>query len=54
MPRTPKILYIFDPNILPIAKSVCLFKAAKIPVTNSGSDVPIAITVIPITVSDKP
>ena len=51
-PKTPKILYMLEPNILPIAKSVCFFIAAMIPVVNSGRDVPTAIIVIPITVSD--
>ena len=54
IPKTPNTLYIFEPNILPIAKSVCFFIAAKTPVTNSGRDVPIATIVIPIIVSDKP
>ena len=49
-PKTPKMLYIFEPNIFPIAKSVCFFIAAMIPVVNSGRDVPTAIIVIPITV----
>ena len=37
-----------DPNILPIAKSICFFKAAINPVTNSGNEVPKATIVIPI------
>ena len=40
--------------MFPIAKSVCLLKAAINPVVNSGKEVPTATMVIPIIVSEMP
>jgi len=40
--------------MVPIPMSVCPFYFAVIDVTSSGSDVPMATMVIPITVSDIP
>lgn len=51
-PSTQKILKIFDPTILPTAISFCPFRAATREVTSSGSEVPMATTVSPITLSD--
>ena len=39
IPKTPKILYIFEPNTFPKAKSTFLLKADKIPTDNSGKEV---------------
>ena len=43
-----------EPNIVPIASPECCFLAAAIPVTNSGSEVPTATKVRPITASEIP
>ena len=54
IPKTPKILYIFEPNTFPRAKSTFLLKADRIPTDNSGKEVPNAIKVAPITDSETP
>lgn len=48
-PRIKKILNIFDPTTFPIAMSAFFLKAAAIEVANSGSEVPTATTVSPMT-----
>ena len=47
-PSTKKILKIFEPTMLPTAKSVFFLYAANAEVANSGNDVPTATTVNPI------
>ena len=47
IPRTKKILKIFEPTTLPIAISTFLFFAATAEVASSGRDVPIATMVSP-------
>jgi hypothetical protein len=42
------------PTMVPIPMSVCPFLIAITEVTSSGSEVPMAMMVIPITVSDIP
>lgn len=53
-PRIKRILKIFDQIIFPRARSVFFLYAAMIEVTSSGSEVPIAIIVSPITLSESP
>lgn len=53
-PRIQNILKIFDPTIFPMAISFCPLRAATIEVTSSGSDVPTATIVRPITRSGIP
>ena len=53
-PRIKRILKIFDPMIFPRARSVFFLYAAMIEVASSGSEVPIAIIVSPITLSESP
>ena len=53
-PRMKRILKIFDPMIFPRARSVFFLYAAMIEVASSGSEVPIAIIVSPITLSESP
>ena len=48
------MLLMLLPTMVPIPMSVCPFFIAVIDVTSSGSDVPMATMVIPITVSDIP
>src|SRR5690625_210817 len=50
-PSTKSMLKILLPTILPSAISLSFFHAAVTDVTNSGSDVPIAIIVNPTNVS---
>ena len=52
-PRTKSKLKIFDPTILPMAKSGSCLLFATIEVTISGNDVPTATTVKPIKASDN-
>ena len=52
VPRTNKMLKMFEPTMLPTAISGCFFKAATMQVTNSGRLVPIATTVSPIILSE--
>ena len=49
--NTKRILIVLEPNILPKTKLYSLFLAAFNEATNSGSDVPKAIAVAPITIS---
>ena len=53
-PRIKRILKIFDQIIFPRARSVFFLYAAMIEVASSGSEVPIAIIVSPITLSESP
>ncbi len=53
-PNISKILNILEPTTFPSAKSHSPFLAATIEVTNSGSDVPKATIVSPISVSLRP
>ena len=53
-PSIKKILIIFDPTTFPIAKSTFPFRTAINEVTNSGNEVPTAITVIAIILSGIP
>jgi len=53
-PRMPKMLKMFDPTMLPTAISVCLRSAATTDVASSGSEVPTATMVSPITASEMP
>ncbi len=48
------MLKMFDPTMLPTAISVCLRNAAITLVASSGSDVPTATMVSPITASEMP
>ena len=50
--KIPTILYTFEPSIVPTARLDCFLIAAKIPVANSGRDVPIATKVKPIIESE--
>ena len=50
-PIIPKMLNIFEPITLPTAISECSFLTAIIDAAISGKDVPIAITVRPISVA---
>ena len=50
-PKTPNILNIFDPTTFPIATLPFPLKKEAIVTANSGSDVPIAARLIPITAS---
>ena len=52
IPSILKILNKLDPNIFPIAISVCFLNAAIIDVANSGKEVPIAIIERLITLSE--
>ena len=52
--KTNKILKIFDPIIFPNDIPTSLFESAINVKNNSGKDVPIATTVIPIAFSEKP
>ena len=52
--KTNKILKIFDPIIFPNDIPISLFESAIKVTNNSGKDVPIATTVIPIAFSEKP
>ncbi len=52
IPITAKMLNIFDPIKLPIAKLECFFIAATIEVANSGIDVPKATILIEINLSE--
>ena len=54
IPITIQILNILLPIIFPTIRSVSLWRAATMVVTNSGRDVPSAITVSAITLSDTP
>ena len=51
MPKTPRTLYIFEPNTLPKAKSTFLLIAEITPTANSGNEVPNATKEIPIIAS---
>ncbi len=51
IPKTPRTLYIFEPNTFPRAKSTFLLIAASIPTANSGNEVPNATKEIPIIAS---
>ena len=53
-PRIKRILKIFDQIIFQRARSVFFLYAAMIEVASSGSEVPIAIIVSPITLSESP
>lgn len=53
-PKTNSILNIFEPMTFPMAISVSPFRAATMLVTSSGSDVPIATMVRPMSVSSMP
>ena len=48
MPRTKRILNIFDPIIFPIARSTFFLNIAVKDTTNSGRELPSAITVAEI------
>ena len=48
IPRIKRILKIFDPIALPSARPLSPFLVATMDVTSSGSDVPIAMIVSPI------
>ena len=50
IPRTIKILNIFDPTAFPTAISTSFLRAATTDVTSSGSDVPIETIVSPTSV----
>lgn len=52
-PRIKRILKIFDQIIFQRARSVFFLYAAMIEVASSGSEVPIAIIVSPITLSES-
>jgi len=54
IPKTQRMLKIFEPTIFPIAKSTSFFNAAVIEVTSSGNEVPIAIIVAEIKNSLRP
>ena len=54
IPIINRILYKFDPIILPITRFGLFFFIAAYPAAISGNDVPIAITVKPITDSEIP
>ena len=52
--KTNKILKIFDPIIFPKDIPISLLESAINVTNNSGKDVPMATTVIPIAFSEKP
>ena len=52
-PRIAKILKIFEPMALPMAISFSPLHVATTEAASSGSEVPIATTVNPITASDN-
>ena len=54
IPNIERILKILDPTILPTDIELCFLKAAKADVASSGSEVPKATILIPITTSDIP
>jgi len=54
VPKTKRVLKIFDPTMLPIAMSDCFLYAAIPEAASSGRDVPIATIVSPIIDSDNP
>ena len=54
IPNTERILNIFDPTMFPTEIALSFLNAATAEVANSGSDVPKATTLIPITISDIP
>ena len=54
IPKTKRILNIFDPTIFPTEIALSFLKAAIAEVANSGKDVPKATTLIPITISEIP
>ena len=53
-PNIPRILKTLEPNTLPIAIPLFPFRAETTLVASSGSDVPPATIVSPITASDTP
>ena len=54
IPNTERILNIFDPTIFPTEIALSFLNAAMAEVASSGSDVPKATTLIPITISEMP
>ena len=52
-PKMPNTLNVLEPRTLPSATSGFFFRAAIVHVTSSGRLVPIATTVIPITVCES-
>ena len=54
IPSTINTLKIFEPKTLPMAMSEFPLNAATAEVTSSGSEVPMATTVKPISASEMP
>ncbi len=54
IPKTLRILKIFEPNIFPTEMSICFFNAAITEVANSGTEVPNAKMVSPMILSLTP